>query len=98
MVSFGFTRLPLSWRELFARTIKEFVADNGLGLAAQLAYYFFFALFPALLVGIALASFFPLEHFLDRVVTTLAGVVLVTSLRLSTIRCGRSPKQATAAS
>jgi membrane protein len=75
MLSFGFTRLPLSWRELFTRTIKEFVSDNGLGLAAQLAYYFFFALFPAILVGIALASFFPLEHFLDRVVTTLAGVV-----------------------
>ena len=66
MISFGFTRLPLTWRELLVRTFKEFVADNGLGLAAQLAYYFFFALFPAILVGIALASFFPLEHFLDR--------------------------------
>jgi membrane protein len=75
MLWFGFTRLPLSWRELVSRTVKEFVADNGLGLAAQLAYYFFFALFPTILVGIALASFFPLEHFLDRVVTTLAGVV-----------------------
>jgi membrane protein len=75
MLSFGFTRLPLSWRELFVRTGKEFVSDNGLGLAAQLAYYFFFALFPTILVGIALASFFPLEHFLDRVVTTLAGVM-----------------------
>ena len=75
MILFGFTRLPVSWRELFARTIKEFVADNGLGLAAQLAYYFFFALFPAVLVGIALASFLPLEHFVDRVITTLAGVV-----------------------
>jgi membrane protein len=75
MLSFGFTRLPLSWRELFTRTVKEFVSDNGLGLAAQLAYYFFFALFPAILVGLALASFFPLEHLLNRVVATLAGVV-----------------------
>jgi membrane protein len=75
VLSFGFTRLPLGWRELATRTIKEFVADNGLGLAAQLAYYFFFALFPAILVGIAFASFLPLEHFLDRVVTTLGGVV-----------------------
>jgi membrane protein len=75
MLSFGFTRVPLSWRELVKRTIKEFVADNGPGLAAQLAYYFFFALFPAILVGIALASFLPLEHFLDRVVTTLGGVM-----------------------
>ena len=75
MISFGFARLPLTWRELITRTVKEFVADNGLGLAAQLAYYFFFSLFPAILVGIALASFFPLEHFLDRIVSTLGGVV-----------------------
>jgi hypothetical protein len=75
VISFGFTRLPLTWCELITRTIKEFVADNGLGLAAQLAYYFFFSLFPALLMGIALASFFPLEHFLDRIVSTLGGVV-----------------------
>jgi membrane protein len=75
VISFGFTRLPLSWLELAKRTIKDFVADNGLGLAAQLAYYFFFALFPAILVGLSLASFFPLERFLDRVVSTLAGVV-----------------------
>ena len=37
MLSFGFARLPLTWRELLTRTGKEFVADNGLGLAAQLA-------------------------------------------------------------
>ena len=82
MISFGFTRLPLTWRELLVRTCKEFVADNGLGLAAQLAYYFFFALFPALLVGIALASFFPLEHFLDRAVSALAGVVPEDIIRI----------------
>src|SRR5262245_38941112 len=75
MLSFGFTRLPLTWRELLTRTVKEFVADNGLGLAAQLAYYFFFSLFPAVLVGIALASFFPLENFLDRIVGALGGVL-----------------------
>lgn len=75
MITFGFTRLPLTWIELIRRTVKEFVEDNGFGLAAQLAYYFFFSLFPAILVGIALASFFPLERFLDRIVETLAGVV-----------------------
>jgi len=75
VLSFGFTRLPLTWRELLTRTAKEFVADNGLGLAAQLAYYFFFSLFPAVLVGIAFASFFPLEHFVDRIVGALGGIV-----------------------
>jgi len=73
--AFGFTNLPLGWWELLSRTVKEFVADNGPGLAAQLAYYFFFSLFPAVLVGIAFASFFPLEHFVDRMVATLGGVV-----------------------
>jgi len=73
--AFGFTNLPLGWWELLSRTGKEFVADNGLGLAAQLAYYFFFSLFPAVLVGIAFASFFPLEHFVDRIVGALGGIV-----------------------
>ena len=35
------------------------MADNCLGLAAQLAYYFFLALFPALLFLVALISFLP---------------------------------------
>src|SRR5436853_1322212 len=62
----------LSWRELLVRTAKETVADDGLGLAAQLAYYFFLALFPALLFLVALASFFPLHQFSDTVVSALA--------------------------
>jgi membrane protein len=52
--------LPVSWRELLRRTVKDFQEDNALGLAAQLAYYFFLALFPTLLFLLALASFFPL--------------------------------------
>ncbi len=75
MITFGFTRLPLTWRQLAVRTGKEFVHDDGPALAAQLAYYFFFALFPALLVGLALASFFPLEHLVDRMVAAMSGVV-----------------------
>ena len=51
--------IPLTWRELAARTIKETIADNALGLAAQLAYYFLLALVPAIVVVAALASFFP---------------------------------------
>src|SRR4029453_12752822 len=82
MLSFGFARLPLTWRELLTRTGRGVVPDNGLALAAQLAYYFFFSLFPAILVGIALASFFPLEHFLDRIVATLGGVVPADVIRI----------------
>ena len=57
--------VPLSWGELFKRTFKDSIADDALGLAAQLAYYFFLSLFPALLFLLALASFFPLGQFTD---------------------------------
>ncbi len=40
-------------------------------MAAQLAYYFFFSLFPALLFLIALASYFPITTLMDEVVGTL---------------------------
>lgn len=48
--------------------------DDILDLAAQQAYYFFFALFPALLFVFAVASFFPLQSLIDNVVTMLARV------------------------
>jgi membrane protein len=51
-------RVPLSWKEILRRTFDEaFFKDNCLGMAAQLAYYFFFALFPALLVVLVIASY-----------------------------------------
>jgi membrane protein len=46
-------RVPITWYELIKRTATEVSADNCLGLAAQLAYYFFLALFPALLFLVA---------------------------------------------
>jgi membrane protein len=63
--------LPLSWGELLKRTVKEINEDDCLGLAAQLAYYFFLALFPAVLFLLALASFFPLTNFIDDAVRAL---------------------------
>jgi membrane protein len=67
-----FRDLPLGWGELFKRTIKEASDDGVTGLAAQLAYYFFLALFPALLFLVSLASFFPLENMMDEVTRALA--------------------------
>ena len=67
-----FRNLPLSWGELFKRTVKESIQDGVTGLAAQLAYYFFLALFPALLFLVALASFFPLEQLMDEITGALA--------------------------
>jgi membrane protein len=62
---------PLGWGELIRRTVKETLADDCLTLAATLAYYFFFALFPALLFLLAVASFFPVGNFTQDVVTVL---------------------------
>lgn len=63
--------IPLSWRDLIKRTVKDSIEDDCLGLAAQLAYYFFLSLFPAILFLIALASFFPLTNLLDEITRTL---------------------------
>ena len=57
----------LSWSELGKRTWREALDDDVPGLAAQLSYYFFLALFPAILFLLALASFFPLSNITDDV-------------------------------
>ena len=72
---FAAFEIHLSFGELLKRTVKETIDDDCLGLAAQLAYYFFLALFPAALFLLALASFFPLSNFVDEVVRTLGPVV-----------------------
>ena len=64
-------RIPLSWSELLKRTFNETLADDVLNLAAQQAYYFFFALFPALLALISIASFFPVENLTDEIQSML---------------------------
>ncbi len=66
--------IAMSWRELVKRTIKETMSDDAQGLASQLAYYFFLALFPALLCLLAVASFFPLQNFNDDLVRLLGPV------------------------
>ena len=65
-------RVPLNWTDLLKRAAKGAWADNVLDLAAQQAYYFFFALFPALLFVIAVASFFPLATLIDQVVAMMS--------------------------
>jgi membrane protein len=63
--------IPLSWAELFKRTLKEFSQDNCLGLAAQLAYYLLLALVPAMVFLLALLSYFP-PSVLEQMVTTVS--------------------------
>jgi membrane protein len=70
----GYFRVPLGWFDLVKRTINEALADDVFNLAAQQAYYFFFALFPALLFVIGIASFFPLQTLSGDVVNMLGRV------------------------
>src|SRR5690349_19921988 len=63
--------MTLSPRELVTRTARKTMRDDAQGLASQLAYYFFLALFPALLCILAIASFFPLQNFTDDVIRLL---------------------------
>jgi membrane protein len=67
-------RIPISWTELAKRTGGEVLADNCLGLAAQLAFYFFLALFPALLFVVAIVSFIPVEGLIEAITTSLSRV------------------------
>jgi membrane protein len=78
-------KVPLSWWEIFRRTFYEaFFKDNCLGMAAQLAYYFFFALFPALLVVLVLANYFYDPDFVDNMFLLLGGVVPRAALEIIT--------------
>jgi membrane protein len=74
--------LPLSWSELATRTWRESLDDDVLGLAAQLAYYFFLALFPAILFFLAIASFFPLGNLTDDIGRVLQPVASPQVLQL----------------
>ena len=64
-------RAPISLADIVRRTIAEVSHDNCIGLAAQLAFYFFLALFPALLFLVALLGYLPI----DRALTTLLAAL-----------------------
>src|SRR5262245_18101611 len=61
----------VGWGTILKRTFKEIIDDNCVGLAAQIAYYFFLSLFPALLVVVTVTSFFP-YHVLDDILRWFA--------------------------
>ena len=65
----------LTLRELVQRIWVESQDDEILGRAAQLAYYFFLALFPALLFLTAMLGLFPLEYIMPELMTYLHNVL-----------------------
>ena len=85
-------RLGVPIVELIRRTVKEVIDDDCFSIAAQLAYYFALALFPALLFVVALASYLPYNVFnavvaaLDPIAT--AEVVAIVRQQLERIVAG----------
>jgi len=69
-----FSRMPLRSTEIVTRTIREIDDDNCLGLAAQLAFYFFLSLFPALLFLVALIGYLPVENVLTQLLEALGTI------------------------
>ncbi len=64
------------WHRLvWSACTDAFVHDDCFGMSAQLAYYFFFSLFPALLFLIATASYFPIAGLVGRMVDQMQGFV-----------------------
>ena len=86
--------VPISWSELIKRTIKDANADNVLGLAAQLAYYFLLALVPAIACVVALTSFVPpqtIERMLQSAATVAPGDMMdILRDQLNSLRQGES--------
>ena len=81
--------------ELLKRTAKETIDDDCLSIAAQLAYYFALALFPALLFIVALASYLP-YNVVGEAVTALApiappDVLSIIRKQLESIVAGEAP-------
>lgn len=71
----------IRWSGILTRTGRAIYEDDCLGWAGQLAFFWFLALFPALLFLVALAGTFPVQPLIDVVVGSLAraapGDVLV---------------------
>lgn len=72
----------LGWKEFGHRLWTDSQKDDILGRAAQLAYYFLLALFPALLFLTALLGLFPLEQVLPELMTYLRTVLPADALSL----------------
>ena len=70
-----YVRTRVTWLELAKRTIAETFEDGCPGLAAQLAFYFLLAAFPALLFFVALLSHLPIETTLASTISRLDSVL-----------------------
>src|SRR5581483_2109478 len=65
-------RVRIGWGQLLREIAVSLYRDNLLGWAAELAYFSFLALFPALLFFVALASFFRVRDLTSYIVSAMA--------------------------
>lgn len=72
----------LSVKDLGRRVMHEIQEDDCWGRAAQLAYYFLFALFPFFLVLTTLLGYLPVPNLMDRLMEMLAEMLPGDALRL----------------
>jgi membrane protein len=72
----------LGWKAFGQRLWEESQKDDILGRAAQLAYYFLLALFPALLFLTALIGLFPLKETMPELMLNLRTVLPADALSL----------------
>ncbi len=68
--------------ELSKRVFHDVLANDCLGQAAQLAYYFLFALFPFLLFLTTLLAYIPVPHLLDQLMSSLARTLPTEALEI----------------
>ncbi len=62
------------WRTIVKATVTAVVDDHCVGLAAQLAYYFLLALFPALLFLVAMVGYFPIQHAVNELLVIVGRI------------------------
>lgn len=73
---------PVSKRNALITLLDECYKDDVLGHAAQLAFYFLFALFPMLIFLAALVGYLPIPQLLDRMIDYLSQVLPTTAIVL----------------
>jgi membrane protein len=71
---FLYFKFTIGWFELIKRTARKVISDNCMDLAAELAYYFFLALFPALIFIISLMAYLPLQSALESALARLGQI------------------------
>jgi len=68
--------------ELGKRVWREVQEDNSLGYAAQLAYYFLFALFPFMIFLMTLVGYLPIPNLMEEIMGLLGRILPENALGL----------------